>query len=247
MRTPSAYLEELSERARAVLGTSLVGVYAGGSYALDAYEQRRSDVDVAIVVEAPLPHDTKQALVQATRHENLHCPSRGLELVVYDRAAAGSTAETAAFELNLNTGVEMEFLAQLTPDQTQSHWFAIDRAILREHAVTLAGPAPRDVFGLIPYAVLLGALAQSLSWHARGNARSDDSVLNACRALRFARTRVWSGKEAAARWALEQGADVDTILAALRERAGGPAVGSQRATTFVETIEREIEQRKSET
>lgn len=236
-----SYLAELSEGARVILRTSLVGVYAGGSYALGAYEQGRSDVDVAIVVESPLSNETKQALVGALRHENLRCPARGLELVVYDRAAAGSTSAVAAFELNLNTGARMEFLSQLVPDPTQSHWFAIDRAILREHAIALAGAKSHDVFGSIPHAALLGALVQSLRWHAGGNARSDDSVLNACRALRFAKTHVWSAKEAAGVWALAQGAGVDTILAALRERTGGPALGSQQATSFVAAIEREIE------
>ena len=224
--------------------TSVVGVYAGGSYALGAYEQGRSDVDLAIVVDAPLADATKQSLVEALRHESLPCPARGLELVVYDRAAAGSPTAVAAFELNLNTGKEMAFLAQFTPDQDQSHWFVLDRSILREHAVTLAGPSPQNVFGLIPYQVLLGALTSSLKWHVRGEARADDSVLNACRSLRYARTRVWSAKEAAADWAIEQAADADTVLAALRERAGGPPVRSQQATAFVATIEREIEQLK---
>jgi hypothetical protein len=182
-----------------------------------------------------------EATLARQRHENLRCPARGLEPVVYDLAAAGSISAVAAFELNLNTGAEMKFLSQLAPDQTQSHWFAIDRGILREHVIALAGPKPQDVFGPIPYAALLGALAQSLSWHAGGNARSDDGVLNSFRALRFAKTRVWSAKEAAGTWALEQGADVDTILVGFWERAGGPAVGSQQATSFVAAIEREIE------
>lgn len=65
---------------------------------------------------------------------------------------------------------------------------------------------------------------------------------SSCGALRFARTRVWSAKEAVGAWALEHSEDADTIVAAIRERAGGPAVGSQQATAFVATIEREIEQ-----
>ncbi len=59
--------------------------------------------------------------------------------------------------------------------------------------------------------------------------------------LRFARTRVWSAQQAAGAWALEHSEDADTIVAAIRERAGGPAVGSQQATAFVAAIEREIE------
>jgi hypothetical protein len=126
---------------------------------VDAYEQGRSDVDIAIVVGAPLSDSTKRLLVEALCQESLRCPARGLELLVYDRDAAASTVGIASFELNLNTGAEMAFVAQFAPDQEQAHWFALHRAILREHAVTLAGPSPQEVFGLIPYPVLLGALA----------------------------------------------------------------------------------------
>src|SRR3954454_8894976 len=49
----SAYLFELVERAQATLADDLVGVYAGGSWALGGYEPGRSDLDVAVVVRSP--------------------------------------------------------------------------------------------------------------------------------------------------------------------------------------------------
>src|SRR3954471_3037649 len=42
-----AYLAELARRLNDVLRDALAGVYAGGSYALGAYEAGRSDVDVS--------------------------------------------------------------------------------------------------------------------------------------------------------------------------------------------------------
>src|SRR5215211_567999 len=49
-----AYLKEIARRLSAILGEALVGVYAGGSYALGGYEPGRSDLDVAVVVREPL-------------------------------------------------------------------------------------------------------------------------------------------------------------------------------------------------
>ena len=43
------YHDELVARLRPTLGADLVGVYAGGSLALGGYDERRSDVDVAVV------------------------------------------------------------------------------------------------------------------------------------------------------------------------------------------------------
>src|SRR5215218_3799209 len=82
-----AYLAELARRLRELLGDDLLGVYAGGSYALGAYEPGRSDVDVTAVAAGPLAPASKRAVVERVRHEALACPARGLELVVYPLAA----------------------------------------------------------------------------------------------------------------------------------------------------------------
>ena len=236
-----AYLAELAGRARSVLGERLVGVYAGGSLALGAYEHGRSDLDVAVVVDGRLERAVKEDLVAALRHESLRCPARGLELVVYSRAAAA--APTAVdFELNLNTGREMTFRADFEFDPAVGrHWFAIDRAILRQHALPIVGPQPGDVFGEIPREALLPFVAESLRWHESGEALGDDAVLNACRALRYARTGSWTSKPEAGRWALENGVgDAATIEAAFEARAGGAPVAHETAVAFVAAAGREV-------
>ena len=114
-----------------VLGDELLGVYAGGSYALGAYEPGRSDIDVNAVVTGPLARAAKQAIVERVRHEALPCPARGLELVVYPLATARSGAAAPGFELNLNTGAAMAFRVDEQPGEIEGFWFAIDRSILR--------------------------------------------------------------------------------------------------------------------
>jgi hypothetical protein len=230
-----AYLAALAGRAREVLGERLVGVYAGGSLALGAYEHGRSDLDVVLVVDARLSRETKEALVAALRHESLPCPARGLELVVYTRAVATSGGVGADFELNLNTGQAMPFRADFAFDpEVGSHWFAIDRAIIRERGLAVTGPPTRDVFAQIPRSLLLPVVVESLRWHEGGEALGDDAVLNACRALRYARTGSWTSKPEAGRWALEHGVgDAATIEAAFATREGGAAVDARAATEFL--------------
>ena len=71
-----AYLRDLVARLRTLLEEELVGVYAGGSYALGDYDRGRSDLDVAAVVKGPLALASKAAVVGAARHEALPCPAR---------------------------------------------------------------------------------------------------------------------------------------------------------------------------
>jgi hypothetical protein len=236
------YLAELAARSRAVLGERLVGVYAGGSLALGGYADGRSDLDVAVVVDRRPARASKDALVDALRHETLPCPARGLELVVYTREVVASGGVGADFELNLNTGREMEFRADYAFDPAVgSHWFAIDRAILRARGLTVAGPPAAEVFGEIPRSLLLRVVVESLRWHEGGDALGDDAVLNAYRALCYTRTSSWTSKPEAARWALDHGVgDAATIEAALEARRGGEPVDPKTAAACVAAVVREV-------
>lgn len=199
-----AYLEELTRRMREQLGDALLGVYAGGSYALGAYAPGRSDIDVTAVVAEPLAPEAKRGLVAALRHEALPCPARGLELVVYPLATARSGGSEPGFDLNLNTGAHMDFRVDESPSDIEGFWFAIDRAILRDHGIALHGPPAAELVAPIPRSALLPLLAESVRWHRDSDVPlSSDVVLNAARALHFAEQGRWVSKPAAAAWLLE--------------------------------------------
>jgi hypothetical protein len=199
------YLAELTRRLGAVLGGDLLGVYAGGSYGLSAYEPGRSDIDVTVVAAGALSHAVKQAIVERLRHEALPCPARGLELVVYPLATARGGGGEPGFELNLNTGAAMDFRVDEAPGDIEGFWFAIDRSILRAHGVALSGPPAADLFAPIPRATLLELVQESIRWHRDSDVPLDsDTVLNTCRALRFASEGTWSSKREAGAWAAQE-------------------------------------------
>jgi hypothetical protein len=208
-----AYLEELTSRLRAILGPDLIGVYAGGSWALGGYQPGRSDLDLAVVVRKALTDDLADGIVEALRHEALPCPARGLELVVYTAGAAGAATTEPGFELNLNTGADMTFRAEREPQPGERHWFAIDRSVLAGHGVALSGPHASDVFAAAQPHELRPVLAEVLGWYARESPDSEDAVLNAGRSLRFAREGIWLPKPALRPWAAEQPGTNDEILA----------------------------------
>src|SRR3954451_350079 len=197
------YLAELARRLRDGLGDDLMGVYAGGSYALGAYEHGRRDVDVTAVARGPLPPAVKRGIVERVRHEALPCPARGLEFVVYPSATARGGGGEPGFELNLNTGARMPFRVDEAPGDIEGFWFAIDRAILREHGIPLLGPPPAEVFAPIPRPTLLRLLGEAVRWHRgeAGQPTASDAVLNTARALRFAAEGAWAPKHPAGQWA----------------------------------------------
>jgi hypothetical protein len=192
------YLKKLVARLRGLLEDKLVGVYLTGSGALGGYVHGRSDVDVAVVVREPLERATKDELVAALRHEALPCPARGLELVVY---AQGSGIP----ELNLNTGQRMEFLATFEPGQDSPHWFVLDRAIIGQRGLVLAGPPPTEALAQPSEDEILEAISIGLDWYRdRPNEPRDDAALNAVRSRAYLETDRWASKAEAVELLLEE-------------------------------------------
>jgi hypothetical protein len=225
-QTERLYLEELARRAATVLGDELLGVYAGGSFALGGYEPGRSDLDLAVVVESGLAARQRSGLIEQVRHESLPCPARGLELVVYRRATAASPRPARDFELNLNSGAAMPLLLETEPGGGPDFWFPIDRSILAQAGVAILGPPADQVFAQVPPEELRPALEESDEWH-RAN-READSERNRARAMRFLREGRWCSKQQAWRWAADQ-----TLTRRLNEAStssGKPGTSSRSST-----------------
>ena len=117
----SAYLDELTLRLESIIGAALVGVYAGGSWALGDYRLGRSDLDVAAVVRGDLPSGALARIGARLRNEALPCPAAKLELVVYRLATARSPTPDRRFELNLNTGDQLPVRVDRPGDGIADH------------------------------------------------------------------------------------------------------------------------------
>ena len=217
-----AYLDELVVRLREILGGNLVGVYAGGSWALGGYEPPGSDLDVAVVVEEPQADEVLDQMVLSLRHEAFPCPARGLELVVYTEESAADATTEPGFELNLNTGAGLTFRADREPQSGERHWFAIDRSVLARHGIALFGPPAAEVFAPVAREDLGPVLADVLRWYQREAPESQDAVLNAGRSLRFMRDGVWLPKPALRTWAADQpGTNAEILSRAIAELERG--------------------------
>ena len=189
------YLAELTRR----LGGSYA-VYLVGSGATGAYDPGRSDLDVMVVVDAPLSGTERDAIVARCAHDALPCPARKLELVVYTREQVAAPRREQPWELNLNTGAEEPLHAGSDPAAEPWHWFVLDLAQAREHSFALHGPPARDVVGSVPRPLVLEALAEAVAWYAR-NEPGEATALAAARAWRYSEEGVWSSKRDALAWA----------------------------------------------
>jgi hypothetical protein len=212
-RSVAALLAEL-------LGEDLVAAYLVGSGALGGVSAVQSDVDVVAVCATPLPEELERALVAGLGALAMTWPLRGLELVLYTRAAVAAPARVPRWELNLTVGPRMDHHRSRDPAADPPHWFVLDLDILRGYGRTLTGPPPAEVVGPIPRRRVLEAVRASLRWHGEHEPNRSQSVLNACRSWRFTTEGVWSSKRDAGAWARPRTDDPGLIDAALAVRAG---------------------------
>ena len=210
-------------RLRRLLGDELLAVWLTGSGALGGVAAGQSDVDVVAVCAGAPPPEAIKAVVDGLGELAMGWPLRGLELVLYPRAAVASPARRPRFALNLNVGPRMPYRVSVDPESEPAHWFLLDLDILRGHGRALTGPPPRDLVGPVPRAWLLAAVRDSLAWHDAHEGALQQTVLNASRGWRFTEEGVWSSKDEAGAWALDHGGDPATVEAALALRHGDPS------------------------
>jgi Aminoglycoside adenylyltransferase, C-terminal domain len=209
-------------RLRRLLGDDLVGAYLIGSGALGG-AAAQSDVDVVAVCATDPPEERRRAVAAGLGELAMTWPMRGLELVLYARAAVATPARRPRFAVNLNAGPGTPFHASYDPADEPAHWFLLDLAILRANGRALDGPPPAELVGPIPRRWQLEAVRDSLAWHQANEPALQQSVLNACRGWRYAAEDVWSSKQDAAAWALDRTDDPATVSTALAIRHGDPA------------------------
>jgi Domain of unknown function (DUF4111) len=224
---PADDITRFGERVAAALSGALdgrlVGAWFVGSVALGGYVPGESDLDVAAVCEAALTERDRQRVACAVVEASATCPTRGLELTLYRRQVASAPPRGAGFELNANGGPRMPTAVHLQADDEPGFWYVLDRAVAHRSGVVITGPPAGDVFADVDRRTLLQAMHDSMAWHRTHEKATLYSVLNACRAWRFAEEDVLGSKLQGAAWARRRWTDAAIIDAAVALRRGESA------------------------
>jgi predicted nucleotidyltransferase len=204
-----ALLQDLLARVRSILGNHFVGQYLFGSLANGGFD-RDSDVDVLVVTDDVLSADlfaalqTMQARIAAL---DVWCATQ-LEVSYIPQAALRRFDPANNLHPHLDRGRgETLYLMQHDSD------WVVQRYVLRERGITLAGPAPHALIdpvspddlrqAMLP--ILRDWLAHFLDEPDRLSKQGNQSytVLSLCRILYTLDFGLVISKPDAARWARE--------------------------------------------
>jgi Aminoglycoside adenylyltransferase, C-terminal domain len=232
----AAFGDSLFEAVTGILGRELVGAYFVGSVALGGYVPGESDIDIVAVASAALTDRQKRAVASAVVEVSVACPARGVEFTLYRRDIAGSGSAVAGFEVNANGGPRMPVAVHVDAGAEPGFWYVLDRAIAHHSGLTISGPPARTIFADVPRPALLAAMQESMEWHRAHEKATLYSVLNACRAWRFAEDDVLGSKLEGAAWARPRWPETPVIDAAVALRRGEPAQLDEQAVDALLTF-----------
>lgn len=222
-----ALLKRFTHMSREIFGKNLIGIYLHGSAAMGCFNPTKSDLDLILVVAAPLTDDERKRFLQGLLALIPAAPAKGLELSIVLRSVCAPFVYPTPYEFHFsNSHLD---LALRDPDAYIQKLRGTDKdlaahfTIINHYGVTLYGEAREKVFGPVPRENYLDSL-----WYDIENAPGDileDPVyvtLNLCRVLAFVREGLVLSKKAGGEWGLKNLPQYSGLISsALRAYAGG--------------------------
>ncbi|MHB1294130.1 MAG: aminoglycoside adenylyltransferase domain-containing protein [Anaerolineae bacterium] len=224
--------------ARDRLADNLVGVYLHGSLAMGGFNPRGSDLDLLVVMNAPLSVEAKRAwALMLLEYSKRPSP---VEISLLTLEDLHPWRHPAPFDLHYSEDWRERFLQALA-DGSWRGWndsrmvdpdLAAHVTITRARGVTLAGDPAAEVFPKVPPQDYADAIVGDFEDIA---ARMGDNpvygVLNACRVWWYLAEGPLCSKAEAGAWALEhlpadEAAVVSRALAHYRGEAGAFEAGA---------------------
>jgi len=214
------------------LGAVASGVFVHGSAALGGWTAS-SDLDMLITSKV-LDRDW---LVIGRRLLSKLTTGPSVELSVVSAAAAARPEPPWPFLLHVNqaAGRVVADGGRGDPD------LVLHYLVTRDSGLAIAGQPVDAAIGAVPRAEVLTHLRDELTW-AMEQADQRYAVLNACRALAYARDGSVLSKLDGGAWALDHGIDASVLESALAAQLGGWDLGppTREARAFIERCRAEL-------
>jgi streptomycin 3"-adenylyltransferase len=249
-----AQVERLVVLLRAHVGDDLVGIYLHGSLAMGCFNPVRSDIDLLVVSEHPMPLSTKWRVAQVLLR--LSGAPSPIEISFLNRAQLDPWTHPTPFDLHYGESHREQF----EHDLRSGRWKDWNRQVGRDEdlaghvkvarcrGVCLWGERIDDALPEVPRADYLASVLADLTWSRdRAGVTLDYRVLNLARAWAYLETDAVMSKEEGGVWALGELPErhSPTIKAALRLYRGdadAAVLDDESILETVEHLEREIKE-----
>lgn len=234
-------LEELLDdfilNSKNILYDNLIGIYLHGSLAMECYNEKKSDIDLLVVVKNDVSKEMKRQYMDMVVTLNNKAPSKGIELSIVKEAVCKPFIYPTPFELHFSAAHLNWYLSD--PEDYIEKMNGTDKdlaahfTIIYHRGKTLYGKEIKSVFSEVSSEAYMDSI-----WLDIKNAKEeiiDDTmyiVLNLCRVLAYKKERLILSKQEGGEWALHHLPDPQykkMVLSALEEYKTGNAMSITQA------------------
>ena len=243
-------LDEFVLSSKNILCNNLVGIYLHGSLAMGCYNEKKSDIDLIIVVKNDISKEIKRRYMDMVVTLNSKAPPKGIELSVVKASVCKPFIYPTPFELHFSVAHLDWYLSE--PEDYIEKMKGTDKdlaahfTIIYHRGKTLYGKEIKSIFSEVSNEDYMDSI-----WFDVENAKEDiiDNtmyiILNLCRVLAYKKERLILSKQEGGEWAincLSRPQYKDMVLLALEEYRTGNAMSITRedAVKFAEYMSKQI-------
>lgn len=200
--------EAFVTESREVLRDDLVGIYLHGSAVMGCFNEKKSDINLLVVVDDGLPDDVKRRYLDMVVRLNGMAPEKGIEMSIVREDVCRPFVYPTPFELHFSVS-HLKWYQEDSADYI-ARMKGVDRdlaahfTILCHRGKCLYGKGIQNVFGKVDRRHYLDSILFDIEDAERDIMENPVYVvLNLCRVLAYIREGLILSKKEGGEWGLE--------------------------------------------
>ena len=201
-------IKRFVEQSRAILGDRLVGIYLHGSAVMGCFNEKKSDIDLLIVVNTVIPNDIKRKYMDMVVELNTFAPKKGIELSIVSKDVCKPFIYPTPFELHFSVA-HLDWY-KTNPSDYVDKMNGTDKdlaahfTIIYHRGKCLYGKEIKDVFEKVSEEFYFDSIWNDIQ-DAEEEIMSNPmyTILNLCRVLAYKRDGLILSKEEGGKWGID--------------------------------------------
>ena len=200
-------LKSFVTQSQKILGDNLIGIYLHGSAVMGCYNEKKSDIDLLVVVKEAIPDNIKHRFLDMVVELNTYASPKGIELSIVKREVCDPFVYPTPFELHFSVAHlewykadPFDYIDKMkgTDKDLAAHF-----TIINHRGKCLYGSDIKDVFGAVSKEDYFDSIWSDVE-DAETEIMNDPPyvILNLCRVLAYKKEELILSKQEGGKWGI---------------------------------------------
>jgi len=200
-------LESFVTQSQKILGDNLIGIYLHGSAVMGCYNEKKSDIDLLVVVKQVIPNNIKHRFMDMVVELNKYAPSKGIELSIVKSEVCNPFVYPTPFELHFSIAhlewYKTDPLDYIDKMKGTDKDLAAHFTIIFHRGKCLYGKDIKDVFGAVSKEYYFDSIWSDIE-EAETEIMDNPTyiILNLCRVLAYKKEGLILSKHEGGEWGI---------------------------------------------